>query len=141
MFIQQNESLMKLGHAADADRDRIDRLWPLGPQILEARSGVEALRKESAQSVLTLRDELNVFSAKVEQSAGQLVNLNMQFELHVGEAFKVVQEECGNLRSAIMASGPSEHPSTSQLQMNLELAALRCRGRVGIYAFSRLASR
>jgi len=67
MFIQQNEALMKLGHAADADRDRIDRLWPLGPQILEARSGIEALRKESAQSVLTLRDELNVFSAKVEQ--------------------------------------------------------------------------
>ena len=125
MFIQQNESLMKLGHAADADRDRIDRLWPLGPQILEAKSNVEALRQETAQHLLSLRDELNSFSTRVEQSAGQLIKLNMEFEVHVGQAFKVVQEECGNLRSAIMASGPSEHSSTSQLQTNLELAALR----------------
>ena len=42
MFIQQNESLMKLGHAADADRDRIDRLWTVGPQVLELRAGVDA---------------------------------------------------------------------------------------------------
>ena len=57
-------------------------------------------RKESAQSVLTPRDELNGFAAKVEPSAGKLVSLNQQFELHVGEAFTKVKEECGNLTCA-----------------------------------------
>ena len=125
MFIAQNESLMRLGRAADADRERIDRLWPLGPQVLEARVGIDTLREEGAQSVLTPRGEPNGFAAKAEQSAGQLVNLKQQFELRVGEAFSKAQEECSNLRSAIMAPGPQEHASTSQLQMNLEMAALR----------------
>ena len=87
MAIQQNESLMGLGHVANADRGRIDRLRPLGPQIQDARAGLETVRHASAATVLTLRDELNAYLAKVGQSAGRLVALNQQFVLHASDAF------------------------------------------------------
>ena len=126
MFIQQNESLMKLGHAADLDRDRVDRLWLLGRQIQENKANMEAMRQETAASVLTLRDELNVYSEKVKASGLTLIELNQQFESHVKDAFGSVRDECATLRAAIAAVGPSDgFTSSNQLQANLELAALR----------------
>ena len=93
--------------------------------MLELKAGLETTRQESASSVLTLRDERSTYAKRVEQSAGELVALNQQFEAHVHDAFHKVKEECGALRTAITAAGPGGVTSSSQLQINLELAALR----------------
>ena len=51
LLYAEDEAGMKLGHAADVDRERIDRLWRLGPQILEARAGIDVRGSSNSASL------------------------------------------------------------------------------------------
>ncbi len=154
MFLHVDAQLKDLQKGQELDRGRIDALWQVGPRAQEAHDRLDsmelkiptneefkaaffevdteiALMKTSGnESMKSLRLELQDFANKVHESARYLKSVDEKFEKHVVEGFRIVQDECQELRKAYtetLMNGSNQIDAPAAANVALQVNFLKAR--------------